>query len=298
MVNLASNILKNKEIRQIDIDYHTELSAKNTQEIVDINSKLLHLQLARSYANLEQQEKTNNSLNEIKETINNVSEGIESLNKNIDNLTDEIASIKMKLEKGFQLILEEIRKQQKQLEEIKNILSKPYETSQLELRKNANYWLFYGMRDSGEDQSKYFSDAMKLLNQCLKNPVGEQDYVVWFQKGWLLWKYMNNIKEAEKSFSEARRLSKPKRDLYYLKSVRHLAYMQYLNGDLNTAYKTIKQIVDISEINNDHDTLFDAARYAVRNGYKEEALKYLDQCINLRPETSVTMFAEEDFLCL
>lgn len=302
MIDLT-NLVKGKETRQIDIDYQTAMAAKNTQEIYEVNSKLLELQAAKSCMNLEQQKKTNQSLGELKEVTSHLTESMEAINKNVDHIThqvdflaDEVTDLKLEIQQGFKLVIDILEKQHSQLEDIKNFLSRPYETAVLELRNSANYWLLCGMRDSGEDQNKYFKDSIQLLNQCLENPVGKRDYVVWFQKGWLLWKHTGDLNKAEETFSEARRLSKPKLDLYYQKSLRHLAYIQYLNDKPEKAYQTIQQAVNTCK-DDDHDTLFDAARYAARNGYKKEALKYLNQCINLRPETSVTMFAEEDFIC-
>ncbi|MGH8578776.1 MAG: hypothetical protein ACREVK_01180 [Gammaproteobacteria bacterium] len=42
--------------------------------------------------------------------------------------------------------------------------------------------------------------------------------------------------------------------------------------------------------------MYDAARYATKTGRESEALEMLDKCIDLQPQTIITMFSEEDFL--
>jgi len=42
-----------------------------------------------------------------------------------------------------------------------------------------------------------------------------QDYVAFFQMGWLLWKHDRDIAAAENAFYRAQRLSTSERDLYH-----------------------------------------------------------------------------------
>jgi hypothetical protein len=69
--------------------------------------------------------------------------------------------------------------------------------------------------------------------------------------------------------------------------------MQDLQGRSEEAYQTVGKARKVSE---DHDTLYDAARFAAKTGRKEESLKLIDRCIDLRPTTIVTIFSESDFL--
>ena len=62
---------------------------------------------------------------------------------------------------------------------------------------------------------------MRLLKSTTDNPIGMQDYVAFFQIGWLLWKHEHDIVAAEDAFYRAQRLSSSKRDLYHALSLRH-----------------------------------------------------------------------------
>ena len=136
---------------------------------------------------------------------------------------------------------------------------------------------------------------MDLLKATVENLIGRQDYTVWFEIGWLRWNHLKDLPGAEEAFNTARWLSAPKADLYYLKSLRHLAHMKYLQDRFEEAYSTIQEALNISR---DHETLYESARYAARTGRKEKAIELLDECIELQPFTHTTMFAEEDFACL
>lgn len=68
--------------------------------------------------------------------------------------------------------------------------------------------------------------------------------------------------------------------------------MLYLQGKHEEAHSLMQKALSI---NREHDTLFDAARYAAKTGRGAEALDYLEKCVLARPTTIVTMFAEADF---
>ncbi|MCI0560015.1 MAG: tetratricopeptide repeat protein, partial [Nitrososphaera sp.] len=81
---------------------------------------------------------------------------------------------------------------------------------------------------------------------------------------------------------------------YHAKSLHHLAEMQYLQGRPAEAYDNIQKALCVTP--NDHDTMYDAARYAAKTGREPEALELLDKCIELQPQTTIVMFSEEDFV--
>lgn len=304
------------ELRQVDIDYHVSMIARNSEQLVQFQADRLKLQAAQAAATVRglelqaaqtaatvrgiseisrHQETTNILLANSIEELRIVERGIDELNVSMNNLTETVslgfASLQSEIRQSFEGIVEQMLRQQKQLCEIANILRQPYETQVLEVRKEADKWLTVGMQETGQDRNESFQDALELLQECVKNPIGKQDYVAWFQIGWLGWKYQNNLADAEEAFDRARRLSKPEGNLYYLKSLRHLAYMQYLQHRYEDAYRTLKDGLN----SYDHDALFDLARYAAKLGKEEEALNLLDCCIDLRPTTFYTMFAEADF---
>jgi len=299
-----SNLLdfRDEKQRQIDIDYHSAVAARNTEEIVNINSQLLKLQVAKAAVSVKalerqhfEQVRANDTLETVKHSLESISAGFEGVEDSINNLTDMLSSMRSVISEGFEQIAELLINQQQQLSNIANTLRSPYETQLLELRKEADRWLKNGMRETGRDQDESFKDAMRLLQVCLDNPIGMQDYVTWFQMGWLSWKYKKDISEAEDFFYRAQRLSKPTGNLYYLKSVRHLAHMQYLQNKFEDACRTINKVLEVGHY--DHDLLLEAARYSARTGRKQEAIEYLDKCVELQPITSIVIFGEEDFRC-
>ena len=149
------------------------------------------------------------------------------------------------------------------------------------------------MSRQGRDRKEDFNDSMRLFRITMENPIGMQDYVVWFHYGWLLWQHEEKIPEAAEAFYRAGRLSGHKADLYHLESLRHLAHMQYLLGNLEDAYQTIQKAL---AMDGHHATLYDAARYAARTDRPQESLRLLEACIRMQPTTIVSMFAEEDFV--
>lgn len=197
------------------------------------------------------------------------------------------------LEDALSRISQQIMDQQETLDEIVALLKHPYQTRVRELRIEGQKWLFHGMQRRERDRHEDWKDAMRLLKTVTDNPVGMQDYVVWFQTGWLLWKHQRDVIAAEEAFYRAQRLSTDSRDLYHHLSLRHLAHMQYLQGDnghpgkLLEAYRTIHQALEVSS---DYNTMYDAARLSARSKHEDEAVEFLEKCIDIHPHTVISMF--------
>jgi tetratricopeptide (TPR) repeat protein len=162
----------------------------------------------------------------------------------------------------------------------------------LELRTQAAKWLDRGRKTLEPDRSGHYDDAMLLLREVVKNPIGNMDYVAWFEIGWLLWRHERKYKEAEEAFRLAARRSSDNADEYHILSVRHLAEMEYLQGNHEGAWQTIQRILPMVS---SHDAPFDAARYAAKLGRKDDMLRLLDVSINRHPLVIVNMFSEPDF---
>ena len=137
-----------------------------------------------------------------------------------------------------------------------------------------------------------WKDALRLFSAVLENDIGRQNYVAWFNIGFLRWKHLNDPSAAEQAFFNAQRNSAPERDLWHTKSLRHMAEMQYPQGHFENAYATAHRALAVQR---EYETLFNRARYSAKGQRKEEMVKLLDECIELRPVTIVTMFGEEDF---
>jgi len=293
--------LKNDESRQIDIDYHVAMLATNSREVVKINSQLFKVQAAQAAITLKGFESLYLQNKETNKSLDNVNRGLEKINLNLANIGESInrietsiEQISLEIENGFRVVASILIEQRELLKTIARQLGSPYEQKVLELRNEADRWLLAGMNEIGRERDENFDDALRLFECCLENPIGMQDYVVWFQIGWLNWKHKKDLKSSENAFYRSQRLSKINKDIYHLKSLRHLAIIQYLQNKFEEAYQSI--IIAVSLFPNDHDTLFDAARYAAKTGREEESLEYLSKCIDQCASTSITMFAEKDFI--
>jgi tetratricopeptide (TPR) repeat protein len=185
-----------------------------------------------------------------------------------------------------------IIKQQRTMQETAEQIRKPYDPHLLEIRNEADRWFMSGLNRNGRDRDEDWTDALRLLQATVDNTAGMQDYVAWFQIGWIFWKHHNNLPQAEEAFYRAQRLSAASGNLYHVLSLRHFAYVQYLQGRHEGAYQTIQKALRYSK---DHETRFDAARYAASTSRRAEALTLLEQCVRERPTTALTMFAEVDF---
>lgn len=308
-----------KITRYIDNHYHLEMVAENSRQLVEYQAQSLRLQHEAAIINIRamgeiahRQDQTRSllstlvggldylnatlvsGLDHLSHSMGRLSDGIDTLNATTKEILDAMYAQSEVLQAGFEDIALRMMEQQRVLEGIADILRRPYETKALELLKEADHALKNGMKSSGRDQEEEFRDAARLLGEVLHNPIGSRNYVAWFQTGWLNWKFKGNLAEAEEAFYQAARLSGSKADLYHAYSLRHLAYMQYLQGRPAEAYDNTHKALRVTP--NDHDTTCDAARYAAKTGRKNEALELLDTCIDLQPQTIVTMLSEEDFV--
>lgn len=295
-----------RRLRDIENNYHIEMIAENTSQLRQYYSQSLRLQAAQAVMTVQgfsemasRQDTTNNILGGMAQDmgamvsgINQLNDGMETLNRTAAGTLDAVYGLESTVNDCFERVSQQMLQQQKTLDDIAELLRRPYEAKAKELRVEADKWLTQGMKNTGRDREEDWKDAMRLLQVCVENPIGMQDYVAWFQIGWLLWKRDKNIAEAEEAFYRAQRLSASKADLYHLKSLRHYAYMLYLQSKHEEAYALIQKALGISR---DHDTLFDAARYAAKTGRGKEAIDYLEKCVLDRPTTIVTMFSEADF---
>lgn len=133
---------------------------------------------------------------------------------------------------------------------------------------------------------------MRLLLHATDNPIGKQDYVSWFQIGYLRWKHLGDLAQAEEAFRRAVRLSEPSADQYFSESVRHLAHIRYLQHAPQEALEILRRIEDKSP---DAEVRYELARYAAVSGRPEEAISWLERAIEAKPTTILAMFVEPDF---
>jgi tetratricopeptide (TPR) repeat protein len=262
-------------VRHIDNHYHLEMVAENSRQLVEYHAQSLRLHHEAAIANIRgmgeiahRQDKTNSLLSALVGGMDQLSDSMDTLNTTARETRDAVYAQTQVLQEGFEdiavvlqegfediaVILQEgfediatrMMEQQRVLQEITNILRRPYETKALELLKEADRALKNGMQTSDRDQQEEFKDAARLLGGVLENPIGSRNYIAWFQAGWLNWKFKGNPAEAEEAFYQAARLSGPKADLYHAYSLRHLAYMQYLQGRCAEAYDNMHKALHIT----------------------------------------------------
>lgn len=297
---LLHSQLTPRRLRVIEAEYHLELAARNTGEIVAQQAELLGLQAQAAEMNLRaagelarRQDETNELLgagfSEIAEGINQLTE---VMGEGFSQLSATLSSGLQTVAAELQTISKQLWQQHQTLNQVVELLRQPYGTQAKELLREANKWLEQGTRRSGRDRDEDWKDAMGLLQEVIGNRIGKQDYLAWFQIGWLHWKHNDNFAGAEEAFYQAQRLSAASQPAFHVKSLRHQSYMQDLQGRSEDAYQTIGRARQVSE---DHATLYDAARYAAKTGRKEESLQLIGRCIDLQPTTIVTIFSEADF---
>ena len=262
-------LITSKEFREIDRNYQVTLAAKNTDEIVELQKSILKRQL---------------------DLISGSAVANQRL-QSIDFTLQDIALVLRGLDASLTSIAESLVEQNAVLSKISSTLARPYQTQARELRAAAETSLINGMTTRAPERDAHFDDAFRLLSLTQENPIGLQDAVVWFQMGWLLWKQKRDLSGAERAFWHASRLCAPHRGLYYANSVRHRAYMLYLQGDAEAPYDLMSQLLDHTR---HPDTLFDMARYADKTGHSEEAAKFLEEAIQQRPSVYLNMFIEPD----
>lgn len=286
-------------LRGFNNEYQLDLLASNSKRLVDYQRDALLLQGVtaitnlRAQANLAQSQANLAHLQgEANQTLNEIASNVNAMMRELHGLDSTMKQGFSAMQSALETVSRQLIQQQQTLESIAETLSRPYESKALELRKEADKWLKRGMESEGRDRTENWNDAMRLLKATTANPIGMQDYVAWFQIGWLQWKHEGDVAQAEQSFYRAARLSADSKDLYHIKSLRHLAYMFYLKSDYAQAYDTMIKALTIKS---SYDNLYDAARYAAKAGFEETAIKFLDKCIDLRPTTIITMYSEVDF---
>ncbi|MGO8672349.1 MAG: tetratricopeptide repeat protein [Capsulimonadaceae bacterium] len=207
-----------------------------------------------------------------------------------DETSEDVQTVLMEL---LERVAKRYLKDQKALHQIAMHLRQAYEPPFLGMRNEAEKWLISGMKRTGRDREEDFDDSLRLLRASLDSPFGSGDYVAFFQLGWLLWQHEGSARDAEDAFYKAQRLSAEPGDLFYVKSLRHLAYMQYLQGNYEGAYEVAHKALGHHE---DYEVRFEAARYAAMLGRADETIQLLNLCVRERPTTIITMFAEADFM--
>ena len=234
--------------RDIDNHYHMEKAASNLSQLVNLQSTSFAIQAnANREANSQlaginhEIDGINSAFSELGIEMGNISQELNHLHSTAQRNEEILWQITDLLDTHLTTIARQMMTQQMQLEQISEILRQPLESQVQELRRHANEAMINGMTSIGKRRQEWYRDAIILLKTAVDNPIGKQDYVAWFQIGWLLWKADNTLSEAEDCFARASRLASSKKDDYYILALRHLAYLQYLQGHYTDAINTMQE---------------------------------------------------------
>jgi len=290
-------------LRNIDNWYHLESTAESSAEIVECQRVALRNQTESASEAMERfndlvraQELTNDQLDCLNTNIEGVNDRLDELRDVTESgfkaTSEAINNNTSALNRGFAITAEILMGVQVTLREISHTLQRPYETKVLELRNQAESRLRLGLRNNGRDRDEDLRDAMALFREVTNNAVGNQDYVTWFNIGYILWKQHEEYAEAEQAFYRAARLSAHLKDAYYLRSVWHQSHMQYLQGKAIDAAQTLSKIAPHTE---EAAILFDMARYEAKLAHPDIAIEWLNQSIEKNPLNIVVMAGELDF---
>jgi tetratricopeptide (TPR) repeat protein len=282
-----------QQMREINHHYQVSVIASDTHDIARCQAGILRMQashaqaLQAGFSDLTQgQSVTNELLGDIRLDLGQLQDGMSDVLCEITNLNETLQS-------GLSHISQQLQDIRIELNSIQDTLAHPYETEALELREKAFRWLSIGLGRSGPTRFADLTDATRLYDLVLENPIGMQDYSAWFQRGYLYWKHDRDIKAARQAFERAARLSSVDNDAYWVQSIRHLAEMHYLSGDYREAYITLSGVTGKLC---DHMVMYDQARYSARLDQSEEAIHLLRKCISENPLAYIAMQAEEDFM--
>jgi len=279
------NTPTSRRMRDIENHYHVQMIAENTQQLKQAAVATLAVQAQAAH-------QQHQDFAELGCRLEDIQWAVEAQTEATRELGDTARRIEGALDYWLAELAEGIARQQETMDEIADTLRRPLETTVKELLQHAHHAISSGGRSEGRRRAGWYQDALDLLNEAVENPVGKQDYIAWFQIGFVLWKGEEHFSAAAEAFDRAARLSEPSGDVYYWESLRHLAYMRYLQDDLPGALEVIREALQASE---NPYTLFDGARYWARNNNPDEAVRLLARGIERKPTIIVEMMSETDF---
>jgi hypothetical protein len=311
---------RSPELRAINQEYQLELVVKSEKEIATKLAIIERNQLAAAAANMRAmgelargQDQQTQVLTETAWDIRGILAEAERINENLETIDGTLergfGQLDGTLQQGFgnvtaglKAVAAALMENQRTLTAISQTLSRPYDAKAIELLAEGQRWLEAGAACDERKASDSFAareaqdnwnDAMRLFCSVVANEVGRQNYVAWFNIGWLRWKLEGSPATAEEAFYHSQRYSAPQRDMLHTKALRHMAEMQYLQEKYEDAWQTSLRAVNVSR---EYETLYNAARYAAKTNRPDDMKRLLDECVELRPATIETMFSEEDFL--
>jgi len=148
-----------------------------------------------------------------------------------------------------------------------------------------------GEADPGDLPPSVDDDPLSALLAIVATPDGRDDYVAWFQIGWLYWK-RGILDEAENAFRTGASFSQRQSPWYFAQSLRHEAFMQWKRGNFERSRSTIRRAI---EVRRDPTMLVEAARYSIACGQSLESQSLLDEALHVDPFVFVSVLADSAF---
>ena len=289
-----------RRFRNIENNYHIQLMARSAQETRNLHGAMLLQQMSAAAQQDRHLSEIGYSLNGISSALENLGLGIESIERGLGRLSDTADSILdgiWNLTDVVSTHLDEISAKLNEhtvlLTKISHDIHNPRAVEADELMRSATSLLAAGMRSGEPNRSANYDDAWELITELQANPIGRTSSQVWFQLGWLHWKYKSNYIEAEKSFGNAARYAEVAGSSNYIECLRHQGYMRYLLDDYEGAYTILQQAINVQK---DSLTLVDAARYSSLTGRTEESISRVKAAIRDDRFAIVSVLAEVDFV--
>lgn len=300
--------------RQIDRDYAAKITAEATVDLLRVEAAALQLNATNAVRMHNTLGAVSDDLRATAAAVGAVSDGVARLcdaqleaNAHLVDLErvcagieDEVASLHGSVREMANALVRQLSDvvrlldtQRLELKAIAFRLENPLGTQARELRREARRWLRMGLlRLDASERELDWTDALKLLQEVVQNPIGHQDSIAWFEIGYLRWKLQNDLRAAEDAFLHAQRLCGVERDALFVESARHVGGVRYEAGDYRGALEALRTARTAGP---NAEVLFDLARYAARAGAPREAEEALSQAIDLSPNIFVRMFDEPDF---
>ncbi len=283
---LSLNTPAARWIREIENNHYQQLIAQRLADAAHAEVDLLNLQLSEAAQRRGKDAALLSSLKDIGDTlcdmasdIESIEAGVWSLNTLVEGWLSRISAQLKQHEDSLVLISQ-------YLEDARGTaISADWERARLALSEEAG-------AAQGERSRERLRQVERQLRELVSDSAGERHYMAWFEIGWIRWKVDSNLPKAEEAFGRAVLFSETKDKAFFAYSLRHQAYMRYLQDNYEGAWETICESLRA------YDELLarvDAAHYAAVTERREEMLDLARQCLKTSAVVIAALYSEPDF---
>jgi tetratricopeptide (TPR) repeat protein len=211
--------------RAINNEYHLELIAENTTHLKRelLNQRRTEERLAfLEFRNQDQAKNAQITQNLRDAVLGSLRDGFDRVADYLTDVDDTLHTINDSIQEGFHAVAGLLTQSVEHLWELVQIqrrsaeaLNNPKATGVQELLREGQQWLKEGEKSEGHERSEHWDDALGLFEKATENEIGRQNYVAWFNIGYLRWNHHGQLAEAEAAFSRAKRLSAPTDNIWH-----------------------------------------------------------------------------------